>query len=113
MGNTNPETEKPISEFKTQNLDSRMSRLESIVEQIGEAVIATTETVERLAERVDVLAVQIQHQVHQVQQQGYQIFAVSDALKTLVDSQGESKVQLDQLIDTLQRLITAIKTNQE
>ncbi|NEP57606.1 MAG: hypothetical protein F6K31_11375, partial [Symploca sp. SIO2G7] len=47
-------------------VEARISRLESIVGEIGEAVLRTTETVECLAERVDALAVQVQHQGHQV-----------------------------------------------
>lgn len=102
--------DKPNLEFRMQNSESKITRLELIVEQIGEAVIATTETVERLAERVDALAVQMQQQVHQVQQQSYQIFAVSDALQTLVDSQSNSKEQLDELTNALNRLVTILKS---
>ena len=86
----------------------RFNRLESIVEQIGEAVIASTETVERLAQRVDALVVEVQNQGHQVQQQGYQIFALSDALQTLVDSQSESKIQLTQLTESLRLFLNEI-----
>ena len=39
--------------------DAKVGRLESIVEQIGEAVLATTETIERLGDRVDNLSGQI------------------------------------------------------
>ncbi|MGK7914176.1 MAG: hypothetical protein AB4038_01300 [Prochloraceae cyanobacterium] len=88
----------------------RFSRLEAIVEQIGEAVIATTETVERLGERVDALAIQVQHQANQVQQQGYQVFALSDALETLVENQSDSKSQLNELTEALHNFIIAIKT---
>ena len=44
--------------------------------QIGDAVLASTDTVTCLAERMDELVVQ-------VQQQGYQIFALSEELQTL------------------------------
>ena len=88
-----------------------LNRLVSIVECIGESVIATTETVERLAQRVDALAIQVQNQGHQVQQQSYQIFALSDALQTLLDSQSESKAQLDQLTDALEHLVVVIQSN--
>jgi septal ring factor EnvC (AmiA/AmiB activator) len=82
-----------------------LHRLETIVGQITEAVIATTETVERLAERVDVLAAQVQTQG---QQQSYQIFALSEALQTLVDSQTESKQQIAQLTEVLQDFVKLI-----
>ncbi|MBE9125157.1 hypothetical protein IQ257_07635 [Coleofasciculus sp. LEGE 07092] len=90
-------------------VEARLCRLESIVGQIGEAVLATTETIERLADRVDALAVQVQHQGHQVQQQGYQLFALSDAVQTLAENQNESLEQLGQLTVTLQRLAAAIE----
>jgi ABC-type Fe2+-enterobactin transport system substrate-binding protein len=83
--------------------------LEAIVGQIGEAVLATTETIDRLAERVDALAIQVQHQGQQVQQQGYQIFAVSDAVQTLAQAQSDSLEQLGQLTETLRRLAATIE----
>lgn len=93
--------------------EARISRLESIVGQIGEAVLATTETIECLGKRVDALAVQVQHQQHHVQQQGYQIFALSDAVQTLAENQNESLAQLGQLTETLQRLAAAIEDQQK
>jgi methyl-accepting chemotaxis protein len=90
-------------------LEARISRLESIVGQIGEAILATTETIDRLAERVDALAIQVQHQGHQVEQQGYQLFALSDAVQTLAETQNDSLERLGQLTETLQRLATAIE----
>lgn len=93
----------------TLEVEARLSRLESIVGQIGEAVLATTETVERLASRVDALAVQVQHQGHQVQQQGYQIFALSDAVQTLAETQQDSLEQLGQLTETLRHLAAALE----
>lgn len=83
-----------------------MSRLESIVQQIGEAVLATTETVDRLANRVDALA-------DQVQQQGYQIFALSDAVQTLAENQDGALERLAQLTEALQRLVTTIEETDE
>lgn len=80
--------------------------LESIVGQIGEAVLATTETVDRLASRVDSLA-------NQVQQQGYQIFALSDAVQTLAEVQDESLKRLDRLTAILERLVIAIEQTEE
>jgi ABC-type transporter Mla subunit MlaD len=87
-------------------LDERLERLEKIIEQIGEAVIATTETVDRFAERVDMLA-------DQVQQQGYQIFALSDAIQTLAENQESAMMRLDTLTDTLQRLVVVIEQSDE
>ena len=75
--------------------------LELVVQQIGEAVLATTETVEGLSQRLDALATQ-------VQQQGYQIFALSDAVQTLTETQQESLKRLDRLTDVLERLVTAV-----
>lgn len=68
--------------------------------------MATTETVEKLANRLDGLA-------NQVQQQGYQIFALSDAMETLVAAQTESLKRLDRLTDVLERLVTAIEDTDE
>ncbi len=90
-------------------VEARIGRLEAIVGQIGEAVLATTETIDRLADRVDALAVQVQHQGHQVQQQGYQLFALSDAVQTLAETQHDSLEQLGQLTKTLQQLAAAIE----
>ncbi|MGJ3251503.1 MAG: hypothetical protein ACFE0J_10275 [Elainellaceae cyanobacterium] len=87
-------------------MDARLDRLEKIVEQIGEAVIATTETVECVSKQVDVLT-------HQVQQQGYQIFALSDAVQTLAENQEAAIVRLDKLTDTLQNLAHAIENTDE
>jgi len=74
----------------------------SIVQQIGEAVLATTDTVDRLAARVDGLA-------DQVQQQGYQLFALSDAVQAIADAQTESFQRLDRLTHALERLVAAIE----
>ncbi|MBD1938313.1 hypothetical protein [Microcoleus sp. FACHB-68] len=90
-------------------MDVKINRLESVVEQIGEAVLATTVTVERLAERIDALAAQVQHQSLQVQQQGYQIFALSDAVQTLAQVQQDSMDQLTQLTESLQRIVSVIE----
>jgi ABC-type transporter Mla subunit MlaD len=88
---------------------NNLERLELIVEQMGEAIIAASETVERLAERVDELAIQVQNQGNQVQQQSYQIFALSESLQTFIDSQAESKAQIDQLTSALKDFVIAIK----
>lgn len=87
----------------------RIRRLETIVQQIGEAVLATTETIDRLAARIDALTVQVQHQGHQVQQQGYQVFALSDAVQTLAEAQNDSLEQIGQLAIALQHFVTAIE----
>lgn len=82
------------------------NQLEAVLLQIGEAVLATTETVDRLADRMDLL-------VTQVQQQGYQLFALSDAVQSLAATQDESLKRLDRLTDVLERLATAIEQNQD
>lgn len=87
-------------------VDVQHSQLESIVVQIGEAVLATTETMDRLSDRVDSLA-------NQVQQQGYQIFALSDAVQTLAEAQEESLKRLDRLTIALERLVEAIEQPEE
>jgi chromosome segregation ATPase len=89
-------------------VEVKISRLESIVEQIGEAVLATTETIERLAERVDTLSTQVEEQGRQVQQQGYQILALCDAVQTLTETQDDSLAKLTQLTDTLDRMTRLI-----
>jgi ABC-type transporter Mla subunit MlaD len=76
--------------------------LESIVQQMGEAVVTTTETVDRLCQQVDILT-------KQVQQQGYQIFALSDAVQTLAENHDEAMDRLDQLTSVLQRLVATIE----
>jgi ABC-type transporter Mla subunit MlaD len=112
--NRNEQTGKTQSDLTPEKkealgVEARISRLEAIVGQIGEAVLATTETIDRLADRVDALAIQVQHQGHQVQQQGYQLFALSDAVQTLAETQNDSVQQLGQLTETLQRLAAAIE----
>lgn len=87
-------------------MDVQPSQLESIIVQIGEAVLATTETMDRLSDRVDSLA-------NQVQQQGYQIFALSDAVQTLAEVQEESLKRLDRLTIALERLVDAIEQSEE
>jgi ABC-type transporter Mla subunit MlaD len=80
--------------------------LTPVVQQIGEAVLATTDTMDSLAQRVDMLA-------QQVQQQGYQLFALSDVVQTLAETQGESLKRLDKLTDVLERLVMAIEQQDE
>jgi ABC-type transporter Mla subunit MlaD len=87
-------------------VDGQSRRIEEILQQMGEAVIATTETVERLAVRVDSLA-------HQVQQQGYQIFALSDSVQTLAENQDNALEHLAHLTDALRRLVAAIDDSGE
>lgn len=94
-------------------VEVKINRLESIVEQIGEAVLATTETIERLAERVDTLSVQVEEQGKQVQQQGYQILALCDAVQTLAESQDDALQRLTHLTNSLDRMMTVIEGNDE
>jgi ABC-type transporter Mla subunit MlaD len=94
-------------------VEVKIGRLESIVEQIGEAVLATTETIERLADRVDTLSLQVEEQGKQIQQQGYQILALCDAVQTLADTQDDSLQRLSLLTNTLDRLTILIQTSEE
>jgi ABC-type transporter Mla subunit MlaD len=82
-------------------VEVKTEQLEVVVQQIGEAVLATTETIERMANRVDVLTTQ-------VQQQGYQIFALSDAVQTLVENQEQSLQTLNHLTSVLQQLVARL-----
>jgi methyl-accepting chemotaxis protein len=97
----------------TTAVETRISRLESIVEQIGDAVLSTTETIERLAMRMDGLSTQIEAQGKQVQQQGYQIFALCDAMQTLADSQQDSLEKLSHLSETLDQLVFLLQNGDE
>lgn len=81
-------------------MEVKISRLESIVEQLAETTIDTSETIEGLTHRIDALA-------SQVQQQGCQILALSKALQTLAENQEQSMQQLTQVTETLQRLMAA------
>jgi ABC-type transporter Mla subunit MlaD len=84
------------------DVQDRLDSLESIVQQIGEAVLATTETIDRLSDRMDAL-------VNQVQQQGYQNFALTDAVQTITEVQQESLKRLDKVSDALERLVRVIE----
>jgi ABC-type transporter Mla subunit MlaD len=90
-------------------IEVKISRLESIVEQIGEAVLITTETIEHLAERLENLSVQVEAQGKQVEQQGYQIFALCDAVQSLAQTQDDSLQRLTQLTQSLDRLTSLIQ----
>ncbi len=83
-------------------MDVQSTSLELIVQQVGEAVLTTTETVEQLSGTIDALA-------KQVQQQGYQIFALSDAVQTIAENQDATLERLGQLTETLQSLVAAIE----
>lgn len=87
-------------------MSTESSSLESLVREIGEAVLATAETVEQLTGHMDILS-------KQVQQQGYQIFALSDTVQTLAENQDATLERLAQLTDTLQRLVAAIEEDPE
>jgi ABC-type transporter Mla subunit MlaD len=79
--------------------------LQTIVIKIGEAVVATTDTVEKIADHVNAIAAQLQQQEGQLQQQGYQIFALTEALQALIDSQVSSQQQMNELQQTLKTLL--------
>ncbi len=82
--------------------EQQSKQLETVVLQIGEAVLATTEVVDRLAAQMDILTAQ-------VQQQGYQIFALSDAVQTLAENHDSALARMTQLTEVLNRLITTIE----
>ncbi len=90
----------------------KVSRLESIVEQIGEAVLATTETIDRLGDRVNNIGAQVEEQGKQIQQQSYQIMALCDAVQSLAETQDDSLQKLSQLTQTLDRLMTMIQSEE-
>jgi chromosome segregation ATPase len=94
-------------------VEVKIGRLESIVEQIGEAVLSTTETIESLAQRLETLSVQVEAQGKQLQQQGYQIFALCDAVQTLAESQDDSLQKLSHLTQTLDKLMILLQGSDE
>lgn len=87
-------------------MEVKNSRLELIVEQMAETVIATSETVDRLAEQIDALTDRLHQQAQQVQQQGYQIMALSNAVQTLAENQDQHLERLNYITDTLQILMS-------
>ncbi|MEA5554759.1 hypothetical protein VB713_27925 [Anabaena cylindrica UHCC 0172] len=94
-------------------VEAKISRLESIVEQIGEAVLSTTETIDSLAQRVDALSLQVEAQGKQVQQQGYQIFALCDAVQSLAESQKDSLQEISQLTQTVNKIVSLLQSVDE
>ncbi|WP_413174299.1 hypothetical protein [Anabaena azotica] len=95
------------------SIEAKINRLESIVEQIGEAVLSTTETIERLAQRLDALSSQVEAQGKQVQQQGYQIFALCDAVQSLAESQKDSLEEISQLTQTVDKIVSLLQCSDE
>ncbi|GBF82427.1 hypothetical protein [Aphanothece sacrum] len=89
-------------------MNSHLDLLESIIERIGESVIASNDTVEKFAHSMNTLSEKIQQQEYQIEQQGYQIFALTETIQTLVDSQVESREQLNQVTSLLQTLVTTL-----
>ncbi len=81
-------------------------RLEAAVGQIAETVLAAAEAIEQLADRLDELSTQ-------VQQQGYEIFALSDAMKTLAANQDDTLTRLAELTETLQRMNASLKATDD
>jgi conjugal transfer/entry exclusion protein len=79
----NPAPEKPSND--------------EIVLQMGDAVIASTETVTALADRMDELA-------NQVQQQGYQIFALTEEVQNLTLLHQGTLDRLETLMTRLESL---------
>jgi hypothetical protein len=91
--------------------DNEIQRLEAVVLQIGEAVLATTETVERLVERIDAIAIQVESQGQQVQQQTYQIFTLSETLQALINNQVTANKKLEDMTNSLKSLVEILKKN--
>jgi len=108
----NTESNGIAIEYSQEEIDpqERLARLEEIVEYIGEAVLAATDTVENLSERIDNLVEIVREQSEQVQQQGYQVFALSDAIETLVQSQSDSQSQIEQLTEALHSFVIAVNS---
>ncbi|MGI0491272.1 hypothetical protein ACN4EG_05635 [Alkalinema pantanalense CENA528] len=86
----------------TQAHSPSLARLEAIVLEIGEAVLATTETVDCLATRLDEIA-------QQVQQQGYQIFALSEEVENLTTTHQTTLERLGNLTETLEQITTSFQ----
>ena len=96
-----------IHKIKERNImNDKIEQLTNIAKHIGEAIIATTNTVEKLAEKINDISEKVERQEHQIQQQGYQIFALTESVQTLVDSQSESKEQLTRLTNIIRTLAT-------
>lgn len=92
-------------------MSDQIEQVELIIQHMGEAVIATTDTVESLAQKMNAISEIVEQQEHQIQQQGYQIFALTEAIQTLVDSQAESREQLNQLTDIIKTLVITLKSS--
>jgi chromosome segregation ATPase len=100
-------------EMISAGIEAQINRLESIVEQIGEAVLSTTETIERLAQRIDALSIQVEAQGKQVEQQGYQIFALCDALQSLAETQQISIQEINQLTKSVDKIVFLLESVDE
>ena len=92
--------------FKNKIMSYKTEQLTSIIKHMGEAIIETTNIVEKLAKKMNDISEKIEQQEYQIQQQGYQIFALTESVQILVNSQSESKEQLTQLTNVLQTLVT-------
>lgn len=80
--------------------------LAGVVQQIGDAVLITTETVENVSNHLDVLT-------QQVQQQGYQILALSESIQTLAENQDAAIARLDKLTTVLETLAHQLSKDPE
>ena len=96
-------------EDTVKQMNARVNGLESIVEQIGEAVLATTQTIESLGNRIDNLSIQVEEQGKQIQQQGYQILALCNVIETLADTQDDSLKKITGLTQSLNRLMDILE----
>lgn len=88
-------------------MSDQTEQLTNIIENIGEAIIATTNTVEELSKKINDVSNKIERQKNQIQQQRYQIFVLTESIQTLVDSPSESKKQLTQITNILRTLVTS------
>ena len=96
-------------EDTVKEMNARVNSLESIVEQIGEAVLVTTQTIESLGNRIENLSVQVEEQGKQIQQQGYQILALCNVIETLADTQDDSLKKITGLTQSLNRLMDILE----
>jgi CCR4-NOT transcriptional regulation complex NOT5 subunit len=88
-------TPDPNQKSNLYNPAPQKPSLEAVVVQIGDAVLASTDTVNCVAERMDEL-------VQQVQQQGYQIFALTEELQNLTTLHTTTLDRLDAIATRLE-----------
>lgn len=87
------------------SLELRIERLELICEHMGEAVISASETVEHLAVKIEVILQRMEQETARTSQQKTQIFALSESLKTLVEINTKSTIEVQKLTSTIKDLL--------